>query len=414
MSSSSPPDGAAYVLSDFRRRLAFSLVLAATFGAALVFAILPPILPSLAEHFGGGRGGEVSAQLGLTMPSLGWLVGGGLSGWAIGRLGMRATMIAAILMVGVAGAAAGVLPDVISFAASRFALGFAGAFMITGAITLLSDIYDDASRPKMIGYQKAMGGLASIPIALAVGALADTFDWRAPFALYALFAVVAGALAFVAVPQSARGPTAKGAATPLDRAAFARLLPILVLIFFLHVLPIMGIAQLPFVLSAHGFKSATTMSLVLCLAAGLNSVGAVLSGYLQTRFGPWRVLCAGVALAAVGYVVVGVAPNGYVAAAANGVAIFGCGLYLTQYLTLPLACVPVGARAKAIGLTQVAAYLSASVSPFLLTPVRIAVGHDGTYVAVGVATALALVIGVGVVGLRQSGRLRAAAAVSGS
>jgi MFS family permease len=409
MDSSSPAVGAAEPLSDFRRRLAFSLVLASTAGAALIFALLPPILPALAAHFGGGRTGELSAQLGLTMPSLGWLFGGGLSGWVIGRLGMRGTMIAAIAAMGLAGIAPAFLSDVVSFAVSRFALGFGGAFMITAAITLLAGIYDDATRPKMIGYQKAMGGLASIPIGLAVGGLADRFDWRAPFLLYALFAVVVAVLAFVAVPAASRGPVAKSADVPLDRAAFNRLFPILALIFFLQVLPIMGVAQLPFVLTEHGFKSATTMSLVLCLAAGLNSIGAVLSGYLQTRFGPWRVLCTGVALAGGGYMAIGIAPNGYAAAAANGVAILGCGLYFTQYLTLPLARVPVGARAKAIGLVQVATYLSAFLTPFLLSPVRGVLGHSGSYLAVGATATLALVGGISFVAARQAGRMRAAA-----
>jgi MFS family permease len=413
MSSPSAPDGVVQPLSDFRRRLAFSLVLVATMAASLVFSILPPILPALAAHFGGGRTGELSAQLGLAMPSLGWLIGGGISGWIVGRAGMRPTIVGAMILLGVSGVAAAFLPDVLSFAISRLVLGFAGAFMITVAITLLADIYDDDTRPKMIGYQKATGGLAAIPIALAVGALADAYDWRAAFYLYAVFGVLAAALAFVAVPHSSRGRSVGGAAGELDRESFRRLMPILVLIFFLHILPIMGVTQLPFILAEHGFTSATNISIAMAFSAALNAAGAIMSGYLQTRLGPWKVLAAGVLLAGAGYVSIGLAPNGYLAVAANAVGIFGCGLYFTQYLTLPLARVAPGARAKAIGLLQVATYLSSFTTPFLMAPIRGALGHAGTYIAIGATAMAAVAVGVVLTNLRPGARGRAATVPGG-
>jgi len=413
MSSPSTPSVGAPPLSNFRRRISFALVLAVTVGASLVFSLLPPLLPALALHFGGGREGEMSAQLALSMPSLGWLFGGAVSGFVLGRVGMRPTVIGAILAVGAIGAAAGLLSDVVAFAAARFALGFAGSFMLTGAYTILADIYDDKDRPKMIGFQKATASLSAVPVGLAAGALASAFDWRAPFALYAVFGVLGAVLAFFAIPATASAAAALKPKAKMERADFARLWPILVLIFFLQIMMMMGVAQLPFVLAEHGFGSASTLSVVLALAALLMSVGAVLSGYLQTRFSPWKVLCVGLALAASGYVAVGVAPNGYVVAAANGIALVGCGLFFPQYLTLPLARVSVAARPATIGLIQVAMYLGAFMNPFLLAPLRASFGHSGTYLAVGIIVLLTLASAVAIASVRRGGRLRPAPA-SGS
>lgn len=404
MSSLSAPDGAQQPLSDFRRRLAFSLVLAVTAGASLIFTVLPPILPALAAHFGGGRAGELSAQLGLAMPSLGWLIGGGLSGWIVGRAGMRPTIVASILLIGVSGVAAAFVPDVVSFAVSRFVVGFAAAFMVTVAITILADIYDDETRPKMIGYQKATGGLAAIPISLAVGALAGAWDWRAPFYLYAVFGVLGAILAYVAVPPSSRGRNVGGASGALDRESFGRLAPILVLIFFLHILPIMAVTQLPFILAEHGMDSANELSIAIAVSAALSGAGAIASGYLQTKLGPWKVLCAGVFLAGTGCIAIGLAPSAPLAVTANAVGIFGCGLYFTQYLTLPLARVAPGARAKAIGLVQVATYLSSFMTPFLYAPVRGEIGHNSAYVLIGGVTLGVLAVSLLAANLRSGAK----------
>src|SRR5258708_7795349 len=84
-------------LSPAHRRLAFAAVLAAAVGACLVYTVLPPVLPALALQFGGGRQGELGAQMAMTSPSLGWLIGGGFSGWGVKRFGTRRTSIAAIL-----------------------------------------------------------------------------------------------------------------------------------------------------------------------------------------------------------------------------------------------------------------------------------------------------------------------------
>jgi MFS family permease len=409
MSSSSAPQGGVVLpLSDLRRRLAFALILAAAFGASLVFSVIPPVLPALARHFGGGRAGELSAQFALTMPSLGWLIGGAASGWVVSRLGLRPVIVAAILGLGLFGALGGIIADVKLFAAARFALGFSTAFLITACATLLANIYDDEARPKMIGYMKAMSSGSAVPIAIAVGALAQGIGWRAPFALYAVFGVAAAVFALFATPAAPRASSAAPKAKA-EAGAFRALLPILVLIFFLHILPMMGVAQLPFVMAEKGAASPAMISGVMVSSAVFMSIGAIASGYMQARIGPWRVLLLGVFLAAGGYALIGLAPTWQLATAGNALGIFGCGLYFPQYLTLPLSRVSPSGRAMAIGLSQAALYLGAFANPFILSPFRDQFGLSGAYVAVAAIAAAAALVGVAWAVMRGGVRARAAA-----
>jgi MFS family permease len=397
-------------LSDIRRRFAFSVVLAASVGASLVFSVLPPILPALARHFGGGKAGELSAQFAMTMPSLGWLIGGAISGWVLARAGVRWMIIVSMGALGLLGAIGGMASDITTFLATRLGLGFAGAFMFTACITLLTHLYEDDARPKMIGYTKAMSSGAAIPIGLAAGAMAKMLDWRAPFALYAVFGVLAVLLALAAVPADRRASSVAAAKTSAEKGQIWRLWPILVMIFFLHIITMMGVTQMPFVLAEHGLTSPTTLSIVLSVAALLMSVGAIASGHLQVRFGVAPVLALAVSTAAAGCIVVGLASTGAVAAAGNALAVLGCGLYFPQYLTLPLSRVGPSGRGMAIGLVQAAMYLGAFLNPIILAPLRGLFGLSGTYVTVGIIAASAVAVGVGRTLLRNGPRGRAARA----
>lgn len=408
-SSSLGDVGALRPLSDIRRRMALAVILAAAFGASLVFSVLPPILPALDHHFGGGKAGELSAQFAMTLPSLGWLFGGAISGWVLARTGVRRMIIVSLGALGLIGALGGLAPDVTTFLATRLAIGFAGAFMYTACITLLIDIYDDAARPKLIGYMKAMASGAAIPISLSAGVLARAWDWRAPFALYAVFGVLVAGFAIAAVPAN-RPASAAVAQSPAEKGEIWRLWPVLAMIFFLHVISMMGVTQLPFMLADHGMTSPATLSLVMSAAALFMSVGAIVSGHLQVRFGVGPVLAVAVLTAAAGCVVVGLATRAETIAAANCLLILGCGLYFPQYITLPLSRVGPSSRGVVIGLVQAAMYLGAFFNPILLAPLRYQFGLGGTYVAVGILAATAVAIGVGRTLLRNGARAKVARA----
>lgn len=379
-------------LSAARRRLAFAVVLTASVAASLIFAVMPPLLPAMAQSFGGGRAGVVIAQMALTMPSLGWLICGGLSGWLLARLGMRTAIILSLIGIGLFGSVAALLGNVVLFGASRFATGFSAALLTTACLTLLAGLYDEQNRAKMVGYFMAVTTAGTLPIQLASGAIAHHAGWRASMALFVLFGVVSLILALAGTPV--KSVAGAGAHAPAgERAGIVKLLPILVLIFFLQIPTIMPIAQFPFVLQQLGVHEPTLLGLIMGTAGLVMSIGAIASGYLTARFGSWVTLLIGLALTALGYIGIGLAGNWPVAAACNVIGLIGGAVYLPLYFTWPLSRVSPAARASAVGLAQSAMYLSATCNPLILAPVQGRFGLLGTYFIVAVSCAIGVAVG---------------------
>jgi MFS family permease len=386
---------AGLALGDLRRRLVFVVVLAGGVAASMVYVALSPILPKLAAHFGGADA-EMTAQLGSSMPSLGIIAGGALSGWAVARLGLRPLLIWALAGFGLFGTAGAFFGDIWGFSATRLALGFCGSFLTTACVAWIAELYDEAGCSKMIGYWKASMGLSVTPIVLAAGALGDAFGWRGAFAVFAGLAAPAVVLALFVVPGlKASAPAAETAQAGAGRGGAARLWPLFLMIFALHIMMMMGNNQIPFVLKDHGLTSASRIALVMGLTAPLGGVASILSGHWQARFGERATLCGGVAAAGVGAALIGLAPGLWAAAAGNAVFTLGTGTFLPLYMTMPINRVSAASRGAAIGLVQVSMYLGAFANPLVLKPVREAFGLEGMYLFIGLlALAGALAGGV--------------------
>jgi MFS family permease len=402
---------AGMALGSARRGLVFLVVLLCGVATSMVYTVVSPILPKISDHFGGGRSGEMSSQLGASMPGLGIILGGALSGWVVARLGLRPLLILAIVAFGVFGAAGGYFSHLWGFSVTRLMLGFAGTFMTTAVVALLAEIYDESGRSKMIGYWKAAMGLSTIGIVIGSGALADRFGWQASFLLYAGLAAPTAILALLVLPSAkaaAKAPIAK--ATPEDRASVLRLWPILLMIFLLHVMIMMSNNQIPFVLRDRGLVSSKEIALIMGLAAPAGGVGSILSGHLQTRFGERQVLCMAIIATGLGCIAIALAPTSAGVGIGNALKSFGAGTILPLYMTMPLNRVSVGGRASAIGLVQVSQYLGAFLNPYVIRPLTDAFGQDGAFMAVGVASAAAAILALVRIGLQ--GRTRPSPAAS--
>lgn len=382
-------------LSARRRKLAFSVALSAAVGGTLIFAVMPPLLPAMAVDFGGGSQGELSAQMALTMPSFGWLLGSGLSGFLLARFGMRLSILLSLAAIGLFGSWAAWMTGIAGLAATRFAAGCAAALLTTACMSLLATIYDEKSRPRMIGYFTAVSSGGTLPVAFLSGIIASATDWgwRASLMLYAIFGILAIALALIGTPAQSVATDKEDAAAD-GRLDISRLAPTLLLLFLLQIPMIMPVAQFPFILARLGVNDPQQLSLIMGGAAALMSIASIASGHLQSRFGGGPLLTAGLFLIAIGYGIVSAAPTWQVAALGNLVAMLGGALYLPQYFTLPIEQVGPGARAKAIGLAQAALYLSASCNPLVLAPVRGAFGLAGMYGAVALAALAGAIFGV--------------------
>ncbi len=173
---------------------------------ALMFAALGPVLPSIADHFGGNTGGAFAAQMILTMPAIGVIFGGIAGGlsverWAPGRSSSRHFSATGC--------------SVSAAISSRKSRHPAGVALFPRLLRRAGRNGDRSHRRKLVrgcreseaarvperrcGSSRVSGLLLSAP------SLADVGGWRAPFLLYAF--------AFVASLPRPRQPSTRAQAT---------------------------------------------------------------------------------------------------------------------------------------------------------------------------------------------------------
>jgi MFS family permease len=388
-------------MSVAQRRLLFVVVLFGGLAATMVYGAVSPILPQLADHFGGGETGKVTAQLGMSMPAIGIMLGGLASGFLVSRVGFRGLMLGAIVGFGVLGVAGGLFADVWSFSATRLLLGVAGACWTTACVGLLAEIYGEKQRMTMIGFWKSSMALSAGFIYFASGWLGKAYGWQSAFGLYVALAVPALLLAVFVTPSIKPTPEPAQAGKAVGgwrgliwnywgviRSAWL----ILIMIFFLHVMMMMGNNQIPFVLHAQGLKTSEQIGKAMFLIGPLGGIAAMASGYLQVRFGQMPVLVAAILAAAFGSIGIGLSPNVIttgVCAALMGV---GTGIYLPIYMTLPLSRVTAAQRGTAIGLVQFCMYFGAFMNPIIMKPFDEHFSPQGTYQTIGITAVVAVVV----------------------
>jgi MFS family permease len=302
-----------------------------------------------------------------------------------GRFGKRAVLLVSLLLYALSGIVGAVAPDLWTMLASRLVLGLASAGFGTAAIAIIGDQYTGERRDRLIGMYAFLGsGGALIGLPLA-GVMAER-GWQTPFALY-LIALPLFLLALGAVREPAREDIAVSAAgTGSMRSAMGLFFLIVAISIVLYMVSVQG----PFLLESDGIADPSMQSIIIDLATAGSMVSAYLFGYLRPRLGFTPILSitwVALGLGSLGFGVVhGIAAH-CVFAALSG---FGSGFMAPLTQTAIINVVSAEARPKALGLGFGLMFLGMFIQPFLLAPLRAAVGIDGTFIWVGGA---AVVIG---------------------
>src|SRR5271163_479338 len=153
---------------------------------AMVFIVVSPILPLIADHFGGGKDGAFVATWILTMPSIGVIIGGPTTGWFVERVGARAVLFTCLVIFALSGTAGLYVENEPLLLATRLIVGLSGTGLVTAAMGIIVEIFTERQRGSILGLQNAIATALSVVVTLSSGAIATQHGWRAPFALYGL------------------------------------------------------------------------------------------------------------------------------------------------------------------------------------------------------------------------------------
>jgi MFS family permease len=361
---------------------------------ALMFAALGPVLPSMAEHFGGRTGGAFAAQMILTMPAIGVIFGGIAGGFSVERWGPRPVLIGTLLGYGLLGVSGYFIESLGILLASRFMLGFFVAQVGTAIGVIVGSWFEGVARARLLGYQSAVAGVFAVSGLLLSGLLAEAGGWRAPFLLY-LFAFVILLLVVGGLPRGV-GCTVRQEARPSLKPLVA-LWPIYALAMFLFVGYFMTSIQLSFLLAEDGVDSPLVRSVVI--ATGVLAGG--IFGGCYGRFYAWlgergtQILLT--VMMATGLAIIGFSSEIWMLAVGAALSGGGGGMIPPHISGILLNRVPANLRARAVGFEFTVLYIADFVNPLLMTPLRAVVGiHNAFLVA-----AAALIVAAGVMWVRR-------------
>jgi MFS family permease len=350
-------------------------------GPALIYDALAPVLPNIAAHFGGGIQGESVAQAAVSLAVIGMGLAGLFTAPVIARRGFRAVLNAGWLVFGLAGSAGLLLDSAPALLATRLLLGLMGGMLMASAGLGIAARYEPAQRPRMMGWNLAVGAFTAIAF-LFLAATAARLSWRAPFALHGVLATIGLLLvAGARLPVTARPEAAPAAGDRLR--ALGPALPAYGLLLVMVVTGNLFNVQIVFLLAARGFGDPGTLATICAIMPFALGFTNIAFGAIEARLGVVRTIGASMLLFVVGTVLCAMVPSLVVTGAgmiAGGIAL---GLCTPAAMTLIMRGVEPARMPTALSLATTLLYVGGGVAPLIWVPLRAVVGHGGIYLCAG-------------------------------
>ncbi len=250
------------------------------------YAVLAPLLPSLSQQFGLGKGG---AGLLVGIYPIGGLLGALPAGWATARFGPRPTILVSLGLMAVAALVFAFGQTIEMLYAGRFLQGLAGAASWTAGLAWLVQGTSRERRGEALGFGIG-AGVVGYQFGPVLGAVAH-FTGRGPaFAATALVAILIAALALrMPEPQVDEQTTS---ASPVRLLRNGRYLIALMIL----IVPSMafGVIEVlvPLRLSELG-SSAALIGLIFFLAGAVEAIVSPVVGKLTDRIGVLLIVRSG-------------------------------------------------------------------------------------------------------------------------
>ncbi|MEU4245171.1 MFS transporter [Actinoplanes sp. NPDC026619] len=362
-----------------------ALLLAGSCLAVLGAVLIAPVLPKMEDHFAGVSGADVLVPIVLTVPAL--IVGltAPFAGVVIDALDRKRLLIAALIVYAVAGTAPLYLSSLGPIIASRAVVGLCEAAIMTCCTTLIADYWSGPKRSRYLGLQTLAATIAAT-VFLALGGALGAAGWRTPFWVYAVALLLAVPMAKMLWQPAAGRRTEK-----LPPLPWRELLTPSLITLFGGVVFYALIVQLSFVLDDLGVTSSAAIGGVSAAMSLATAAGSASFARLSGRR-PRTLLPIAFGLAAVGLLVVGVAPGVPLVTIGAMVTGAGTGLLLPVLLTWATNRLRFEQRGRGTGLWTGFLFVGEFASPLLVAAFKGATGDLQPALSVLAAVAAALAV----------------------
>ena len=362
------------------------IILSASVMPIMAIISLVPVLPMLMREFASVEGSEFLVPMALTIPALCVALFSPVAGWLSDRLGRKTLLVVALLLYAAFGIIPWFLDDLFQIIGARVALGIVEAIIMTVATALIGDYFVGERREKWIALQVAVGSIAAIALIAIGGGLGELFGSRGPFLLYLVAIPIALAAAAILFEPEVKANDAGLAKTGFPYGA---ILPLVVTTLGVGIVFYTVIVQLGPILELSGAVSPGVIGLI---GAGTNlgvGLGTFAFDRLKDKAGP-MLLALGLAVAAIGYIGIGLSSVLPMIGAFAILACIGSGILLPNMLTWTMRRLPAEMRGRGTGMWTGAFFLGQFLAPIVAASAMQATG--------GLANALTVYAGLIAIG----------------
>ena len=349
-------------------------------------ATIAPSLPAMQEHFNNVGNVELLVRLVLTIPALFIAMGGLFAGQLVDKIGRKPLLIASTLLYGLAGSSGLILNSLGTILVGRALLGLSVAGIMTGVTTLIADYYTGQDRANFMGFQAAFMGLGGV-VFLSVGGFIADLNWRSPFAIYLSAWVILIAIALTIYEPKRQGhdrtASVNKPSMPIGVLAMIYGVALFYMVAF-YLIPV----QLPFYLQRFDNSSASASGLAIAASTLASAIASLRYGFVKERLGFVSIVVTAFGIAAIGYVVIGIAGSYNVVLVGLIIAGLGFGLLMPNLNVWLSSIIPDSLRGRALGGLTTFFFLGQFLSPLISQPVTNIVGLGRTYVFTGIALLL--------------------------
>lgn len=383
------------------------LLVAGMFGGLMQTALTPG-LSVAGEHFGGGGAGAFTAQMIVTLAGVGAMIGGPLVALLSRRIGIRGLLLVSLVGYALSGSVGLFVDGRYALFASRIVQGMMSAGIAISASTLIGERFTGSARPQFLGFQRAFLAATGFCALLASGQIAESFGWRAPFAMF-LLALPVTLLVLAAGRDLDVAPPPETARQPLA-AVLLPLWPTYLMLLGIFTASYTIYLNLPFVLAAENIKSPAMQAQILAAGTACHFAGGLVYGRIFKALGSHWVLVFTLGCLALTNLLVYVAPNPLWMVAACGVAGFAGGAMMVFATNLLLTRATPAARPQAMALMLSSLYLGQFINPMISTPLRVAVGDREAFLIVALLLLAFAIVQLALGPRRSAGAVPAEAA----
>ncbi|WP_306318197.1 MULTISPECIES: MFS transporter [unclassified Streptomyces] len=343
------------------------LLLFASTLAVMAGSILAPVIQVIRGDLGVGG---TAAGLIITTHSLAIAVASPLVGWMIDRWGVRMPLAAGLILYGLAGGTGLIVDSYAALIATRAVFGIGAAFVFSGTTVAVLNLYQGAARDRVMGLRGTATSLGGVLWPLLAGVLGGV-SWHLPFGIY-LVGVPLGIATALLLPATKPARAGGGAGPRLGAWGMLRAYPRLIVWYALQfcssILMYALVVFVPDRLSAFGVEDPLLVSLYTVGMSGAMSLIGLAYASLRARLAYRQLLRGVLALWAVAFLLLAVAPNAPVLFLAPMLFGLASGVFLPVTTVLIGDGAPGEAQGKATALSGTAIFAGQFASPLLIGP----------------------------------------------